>query len=1100
MRKLLLLIFCWMFIGLEAQTFTASENYIYTKTHLTADGTKKAESITYYDGLGRPKQTIAIKASPTGKDLVTPILYDEFGRQAVEVLPFPMTSKNGGYQGVLTKTSADAFYGDKAYAEKVFENSPLDRVLEQKQTGNAWNGHSVHFAYDANVANEVVKYTTITTWSNGSTVSKLVKSGNYPAATLYKNTVTDEDGNPTIEFKNGEGQTLLVRKNEGSTDVDTYYVYNEYNQLAFVISPLAAATFKSAANFTKADTDATIKNLCYVYRYDGKGRLVEKKLPGKDWEYMVYDKLDRLVLTQDGNLRATGDWLFTKHDTFGRVIYTGIAAVGTRTAAQTAVEAKGANIEKTNATGVTLSGLKIYYTNSTAYPTTIKTLLTVNYYDSYPTGSPSRPATIISQTTLPNSSFPQRTLKGLPVATYVKNIEDDGWTKTWTWYDDRARPIGTRTTNHLGGYTTIYHKLDFDGTVLNTNTYHKRTGSDAETLIKEVFTYDNQRRLTKHTHQVGSGAVETLAENTHDDIGRLKTKKVGGTLQTVDYTYNVKSWLTKINDPVSIGSDLFALELKYENPTNTSLGPKRYNGNISELDWKTAYTGSDGILRRYGYQYDGLNRLKQANYQEPTQRLPQPNYYNEGLTYDTNGNIKTLKRYQKPASGTTALMVDNLTYTYTGNQVTKIADATGNTIGYPGGGGAITYDANGNMLKMPDKNISNIQYNFLNLPKQITQTSGNTTYVYSADGLKVKKVLGSITTDYLDGFQYVNSMLQFVPTAEGYYDFTHSRYVYQYKDQVGNVRLSYYKNGTAPKVDKENNYYPFGLEHSGYNQKTSQQLNYKYSFQGQEKQDETGWLSFKWRNYMPDVGRFFNVDPLSEKYVYNSPYAFSENRVIDARELEGLEKYIVTGRSFIPQPKVSNPIPWSKSSSYQGDDRYKYQANASTFRTEQSVLMNFDQHTSKTITNVAAGSVGYDKNGIEVERSAEQKAGTVNHDISDGTVSFKIRATNALAKKDNPLTPMIDGNFDLRLTPKPDGSFNYDLKAKVDGFPAFEVWVTDMSNGNNFLLFGRNPIQSKESVLSLYGTGEHSGELRGNSEEKRATTEVLFKDHRNDLN
>ena len=61
-----------------------------------------------------------------------------------------------------------------------------------------------------------------------------------------------------------------------------------------------------------------------------------------------------------------------------------------------------------------------------------------------------------------------------------------------------------------------------------------------------------------------------------------------------------------------------------------------------------------------------------------------------------------------------------------------------------------------------------------------------------------------------------------------------------------------------------------------------------YKFQEQELQ-ETGFYSFKWRNYMPDVGRFFNVDPLAEIYTHNSPYAFSENRVIDARELEGLE-------------------------------------------------------------------------------------------------------------------------------------------------------------------------------------------------------------------
>ncbi|PKP23960.1 MAG: hypothetical protein CVU03_14105, partial [Bacteroidetes bacterium HGW-Bacteroidetes-2] len=75
----------------------------------------------------------------------------------------------------------------------------------------------------------------------------------------------------------------------------------------------------------------------------------------------------------------------------------------------------------------------------------------------------------------------------------------------------------------------------------------------------------------------------------------------------------------------------------------------------------------------------------------------------------------------------------------------------------------------------------------------------------------------------------------------------------------------------------------------------SRKETYKYKFQGQEHQDEFGlnWDSFKYRNYMPDIGRFFNVDPLTEKYNSWSPFAFSGNRVIDARELEGLEPHSV---------------------------------------------------------------------------------------------------------------------------------------------------------------------------------------------------------------
>ncbi len=68
----------------------------------------------------------------------------------------------------------------------------------------------------------------------------------------------------------------------------------------------------------------------------------------------------------------------------------------------------------------------------------------------------------------------------------------------------------------------------------------------------------------------------------------------------------------------------------------------------------------------------------------------------------------------------------------------------------------------------------------------------------------------------------------------------------------------------------------------------------KYNtFQGQERTEDfdLSWYQFKWRNHDPAIGRFFNVDPLSEKFYYNSTYAFSENKVTNHIELEGLEAY-----------------------------------------------------------------------------------------------------------------------------------------------------------------------------------------------------------------
>ena len=69
---------------------------------------------------------------------------------------------------------------------------------------------------------------------------------------------------------------------------------------------------------------------------------------------------------------------------------------------------------------------------------------------------------------------------------------------------------------------------------------------------------------------------------------------------------------------------------------------------------------------------------------------------------------------------------------------------------------------------------------------------------------------------------------------------------------------------------------------------------YRYGFQGQEKDDEIkgegNSYNFTFRMHDPRIGRFFTVDPLERKYPWNSPYAFSENILINAVELEGLEK------------------------------------------------------------------------------------------------------------------------------------------------------------------------------------------------------------------
>jgi RHS repeat-associated protein len=108
-------------------------------------------------------------------------------------------------------------------------------------------------------------------------------------------------------------------------------------------------------------------------------------------------------------------------------------------------------------------------------------------------------------------------------------------------------------------------------------------------------------------------------------------------------------------------------------------------------------------------------------------------------------------------------------------------------------------------------------------------------------------------------------------------------------------------------VIQSDDYYPFGLRFNSYARENSLPNRTKL-FQGQEHIDDLGlnWDAFKWRNHQPDIGRFFNIDPLADKYVYNSPYAFSENQVVAHRELEGLEKVDIKNESGGPTARVTD--------------------------------------------------------------------------------------------------------------------------------------------------------------------------------------------------
>lgn len=858
-------------------------------------------------------------------DFVSHIDYDEFGRQTKEWLPYtPIGNPKGSYRSgdIAVETSQyyltkfpDDFPGMSAtevntYSEKELEPSPLGRVLKQAAPGKDWklgNGHEIKFEYASNSVNEVRRFEV--DFVNGNTIEPyLVESpSEYALGLLYKNLTKDENHDETAskdhsteEFTDIQGRVILKRAYESEIPHDTYYVYDDFGNLTFVIPP------KASENSTISQT--LLDNLCYQYKYDHRNRLVQKRIPGKGWEYIVYNNLDQPVLTQDANQRVTKEWLFTKYDALGRVTYTGIythPSIVDQESMQTELFDYYINNPTALSYEEKLStqGSTHYYSNG-SFPIASLEILTVNYYDNY--------IFDLSGGTNPGSVYgisPTSSVIGLATGSKVKVLETTDWITTVSYYDNKGRTIYVHSRNdYLNTTDMIESKFDFVGKVLETKTTHNRDGNNP-IITTDKLSYDLMNRLVKQEQTIG-GHTEVIFQNVYDDLGQLTLKKVGNSLnaplQHVNYSYNVRGWLNKINNPSNLGNDLFGFALNYN--TSSHGGTTLYNGNISESEWKTQ---NDNVLRWYRYDYDALNRIVAAFDNSADQR-----YSLTSLSYDTNGNITNLTRNgHRDVDVTSFGLMDDLSYSYTGNQLKAVDDASASSsvTGFVDGveqTTEYTYDSNGNMTQDLNKDIlsNGITYNHLNLPSEVKFNNDDQkkiTYIYDANGVKNKKIVNDqgnlTTTEYAGNYVYKSDLLQFFNHPEGYVEPDGSGgydYVYQYRDHLGSVRLSYADTDNNGSIDpsseilSENNYYPGGLTHKGYNSVVSSNANSsaeKYKYQGQELEEELGkdTYAYQWRDYDPALMRFNKIDRFAEKYYPVSPYAFAANNPIVYREIQG---------------------------------------------------------------------------------------------------------------------------------------------------------------------------------------------------------------------
>jgi len=597
-------------------------------------------------------------------------------------------------------------------------------------------------------------------------------------------------------------------------------------------------------------------------------------------------------MTQDGNMGVQHQWLVTKYDDLNRPVETGIWTNGSLPDVHRSNAGTSTNYPETSTNYEQLS--VTHYDNYDGLPSgltaTFNNSWSAECYSTYNTAPQyAQELTAVSQILGMVGWTKSKVLATANDFLYSVNL-----------YDSKGRVIQVKSINITGGQDVLTTQYSWSGQPLITVSYTNVGGTTAQHITQvSRFTYDELSRLVitekKTAYGIAPGSslsgvsYVTIAELSYDAVGNLQQKKIGGKkdastgqyysphepLETLQYNYNIRGWQLGMNRDMvksgnttnyfgyDIGYDITAIKKSDQTPIG-SYSMAAYNGNIAGISWRSV---GDDELRKYDYTYDAANRLLKADFTQYSSGTTWSNAdvdftvkmgdgINAATAYDPNGNIKRMQQWGLKLAG--SVQIDDLTYGYYGNRLNYVNEST--TIGSTNSGlGDFTdgnrvgneygFDRNANMVTDLNKNLVGgigggvgngaIQYNHLNLPKQITvstsvtgeTTKGTIYYLYTAEGVKLEKrvvennvavlyngntVQTSVTTltRYINGavlesksygdasvntaLGYTNH-LQFAGQEEGrvraVYQaanpgvFDRFEYDYMIKDHLGNVRM-----------------------------------------------------------------------------------------------------------------------------------------------------------------------------------------------------------------------------------------------------------------------------------------------------------------------
>ncbi len=544
---------------------------------------------TYFDGLGRPVETVRVGAGGDFEDVAELTVYGHGDKVAERWLPVGTHSGGAFVAPASLIGEAKAFYGcDSPLTAFKYELSEEGRPVSMTRPGASKPRIMEHgFCFDETVPIFDV---------DGE--GRLVRQGYYKEGTLRFTIETDETSAYSRSvFTDFDGRKVA----ELEDDAWTFWVYDECGRLRFTVSPEGARrlTADGVCNST------IVEQYCSEWRYDGRNRVTMSRVPGVVPTYYVYDRLGRLALEQDGCLRSRGQWRFYAYDSDKRLAVAGVT-VGISSIPWTreGLERKYAQSEISAVFDISVNkDMHMCYRLENA-PDRDYNLI----------GRPTRCRTVLS---LPQGEF-QTNPDEVTIDRCFSYMQDGG-----QLYAEEIRVDG-------GRWERVYHDYDAAGRLVR-----RRGGSDGAT----GYTLDAEGRVTAIANNSYS---ETLSFAANGLVAEKTTSVAYGGkkfVQRMEYDYGDRRFLTAAicgESNLSPFTELFSETFDYD-----------LNGNVTMIN--RGYPA----VQEAAIEYEGNRVSRIVDSSSPAMAVYAPRFaegeYDRPIVYDQCGRI-TADRTRRIAS------------------------------------------------------------------------------------------------------------------------------------------------------------------------------------------------------------------------------------------------------------------------------------------------------------------------------------------------------------------------------------------------------------------------------------------------------------------